>query len=455
MLKDPASSERISWSETAPTAQAVSVGVVLLLVSGLASPVLFAQAGLPEETCLGPPPESVCAQTNNLLYSQSAKLTAEDSAAEDVLGISVALDGDRALVGAYRDDAPENGQGSAYVFEYEGTTWRQTAKLTAADGAELDYFGRTVALDGDRALIGAYHDDAPNGDEGSAYVFEYDGTTWRQTAKLTADDASKFDYLGLSVALDGDRALVGAPDDDVSEDDGFDDEEGSAYMFEYNGTAWKQTAKLIADDPSRYDGFGRSVALDADRALIGASRVGPDSVYVFEFNGSTWSQTANLTAKDGAEHNRFGESVALVGNRALIGAPRNDAPEHNQGSAYVFEFRDATWTQTAKLTADNGSEDDYFGRSVALAGNPLVGNRAVIGAFRHDAPHSDEGAAYVFESVGVKWSQTAKLTADDSAPGDFFGWSVSLDGDRALIGAPNDDVPTNDEGSAYVFEWLG
>ena len=102
-------------------------------------------------------------------------------------------------------------QGSAYVFTRSGTTWTQQAKLTASDGAADDYFGYSVALSGDTALVGAYWDDVgANYDQGSAYVFTRSGTTWTQQAKLTASDGAAGDHFGHSVALSGDTALVGA-----------------------------------------------------------------------------------------------------------------------------------------------------------------------------------------------------------------------------------------------------
>jgi hypothetical protein len=139
------------------------------------------------------------------------------------------LSGDRALVGAIFDDDSGDDSGSAYVFDFDGTTWSQAAKLTPDDGAASDIFGRSVSLSGDRALVGAFWDDDNGGNSGSAYVFDFDGTTWSQSAKLTPDDGAASDQFGYSVSLSGHRALVGAFLDD---DNG--DNSGSAYVFEFN-----------------------------------------------------------------------------------------------------------------------------------------------------------------------------------------------------------------------------
>ncbi len=254
-----------------------------------------------------------------------------------MFGKSVSLSGNRALIGADASDPKGRESGAAYVFEWDGTTWNQMAKLTASDGAAGDYFGHSVSLSGNRALIGAWADDDKGGDSGSAYVFEWDGSTWTQVAKLTASDGAERDWFGISVSLFGSRALVGAPIDD---DNGSNS--GSAYVYEWNGSAWTQVAKLTASDGVASDEFGRSVSLSGDRALVGA--FGNDengfesgSAYVFDWDGTTWNEVAKLMASDGAEIANFGFSVSLDGNRALVGAYRDDDYGFGSGSAYVFE----------------------------------------------------------------------------------------------------------------------
>jgi hypothetical protein len=366
-------------------------------------------------------------------FTQQAKLTASDGAAGDWFGYSVALSGDTALVGAFLDD---DAKGSAYVFVRSGTTWSQQAKLTASDGAALDCFGLSVTLSGDTALVGAFGDD---GYKGSAYVFVRSGTIWSQQAKLTASDGAAGDRFGYAVALSGDTALVGAVFDEV----GTNTLQGSAYVFVRSGTIWSQQAKLTASDGAASDYFGSSVASSGDTALVGAH--GDDSLkgsaYVFVRSGTTWSQQAKLTASDGAASDYFGISVASSGDTALVGAYEDDSLK---GSAYVFVRSGTTWSQQAKLTAADGAANDYFGRSVALSGDT-----ALVGAYGDD---SLKGSAYVFVRSGATWSQQAKLTAADGAASDYFGISVALSGDTALVGAYWDTVGANpNQGSAYVF----
>jgi hypothetical protein len=390
-------------------------------------------------------------------WSQEAKLTAGDGAASDGFGWSVALSGDTAVVGAFLDDIGVNiEQGSAYVFTRNGTTWSQEAKLTAGDGAAGDQFGYSVALSGDTALVGAFGDDiGANASQGSAYVFTRSGTTWSQQAKLTAGDGAASDRFGSSVAVSGDTAVVGVAADDI----GANSNQGSAYVFTRSGTTWSQQAKLTAGDGAAFDEFGDSVAVSGDTAVVGAlfdaigANIQQGSAYVFTRSGTTWSEQAKLTAGDGAANDLFGHSVAVSGDTAVVGALGDDiGANSSQGSAFVFTRSGTTWSQQAKLTAGDGAANDVFGYSVALSGDT-----AVVGAFRDDiGANTDQGSAYVFTRSGTNWSQQAKLTAGDGAANDEFGLSVALSGDTAVVGAFQDDIGANtDQGSAYVFTRSG
>ena len=397
---------------------------------------------------------SIVMPTWSVTPVEVAKLLADDGATNDFFGFSVALSGDTAVIGAFRDSDDVKGvdSGSAYVFTRSGTNWSQQAKLTADDGAANDTFGGNVALSGDTAVIGALRDDDEvNGvDSGSAYVFTRSGTSWSQQAKLTADDGAAGDEFGYSVALSGDTAVIGAARDD---DDVNGVASGSAYVFTRSGTNWSQKAKLTADDGAAGNVFGISVALFDDTAVIGADlddNKGNNSgaAYVFTRSGSTWSQQAKLTADDGAADDIFGIRVALSGDTAVIGAARDDDKGDNSGAAYVFIRSGTTWSQQAKLTAADGAANDRFGTRVALSGNT-----AVIGAILDDDKCDNSGSAYVFTRSGTSWSQQAKLTAADGTADDVFGWSVALSGDTAVIGAPTSIfVFPGGTGSAYVFD---
>jgi MYXO-CTERM domain-containing protein len=398
-----------------------------------------------------------------LVYVEDTRVTptpgalGRDAATGDGLGTSVSIAGDTALVGALADDVGTNGdQGSVHVFVRAGGVWTLQAKLTANDGATSDWFGTSVSLSGDTALVGADADDVgASANQGSAYVFVRTGTVWSQQAKLTASDGATNDNFGRSVSVSGDTALVAAPRDDL----GANADQGSAYVFVRTGTVWTQQAKLAATDGAAFDSFGASVSIAGDTALVGASQddlgaiVDPGSAYVFVRAGGVWTEQAKLTASDGGTRNQFGSSVSLSGDTALVGAPRHNVGAIvEQGAAYVFVRTGGVWTPQAKLIAGDGATSDWLGFSVSISGDT-----ALVGARGDDVgANVDQGSAYVFVRTGGVWSEQAKLTAGDGAEYDLLGHSVSISGDTALLGAPQDDLGTNaDRGSAAALVRTG
>jgi hypothetical protein len=385
-----------------------------------------------------------------------AELVASDAAGGDNFGYSVAVSGDTAVIGAYGDDDGGIDAGVAYIFVRSGGSgrpgWTQQVKLTASDAADSDGFGSSVAIAGDTALVGAYHDDqAAGGDAGAVYVFVRSGGVWTEQTKLMASDATTAGYFGRSVAIVGDTAVIGADGDDDA-----GSSSGSAYVFVRSGEVWSQQAKLIASDAARGDRFGASVAVSGDTAVIGAyfdSHAAGDyagSAYVFVRSGGVWSQQAKLTASDAAADDWFGVSVAISGDTAMIGAYFDDhSGGSNAGAAYVFVRSGGLWSQQAKLIASDAAAGDCFGRSVAV-----FDDTAVIGADWDDlAGGADAGSAYVFARSGGVWSQQAKLTASDAAASDYFGNSVAVSGDTVVIGAWSaDHAGGTDAGLAYTFD---
>ncbi|MFA5251670.1 MAG: FG-GAP repeat protein [Phycisphaerae bacterium] len=367
-------------------------------------------------------------------WQEFDKVTAGDGAADDFFGTSVCVSGDYAIVGAYKDDVNGSESGSAYIFKKDGAAWTLQTKITATDGAAGDWFGWSVSISGDYVIVGAYGDDDRGSDSGSAYIFKRNGTAWSQLAKLTASDGAAYDLFGYSVSISGDYAIAGAYRDNSYR--------GSAYIFKRDGTAWTEQTKLTASDGAAYDLFGCSVGISGDYAIIGAYRDDTyrGSAYIFKRNGTTWSQLAKLTASDGTTYDLFGYSVGISGNYAIVGAYRDDT---YRGSAYVFVWNGTNWVQQAKLTASDGAAYDVFGWSVGISGD-----YAIVGAEEDDDKGSSSGSAYVFKRDGTAWPQLVKLTASDGAASDYFGSSVSISDYFAIIGANGDE---SNLGSAYLF----
>ena len=414
-----------------------------------------------------------------------------DAAGGESFGRSVSISGNRIVVGAPGDDDAGNQSGSAYVFRLGpiDAIWIQETKLTASDAAVEDQFGFSVAVGGDRAVMGARLDDDAGNKSGSAYIFRRDdnGTpsdpgddVWIEEAKLTASDAEVGDEFGYSVSMSGERIVVGARRDSHVGSDS-----GSAYVFrrDDNGTqsdpgddVWIEETKLTASDAEGGEVFGAAVSIGSGRIVVGAPFADARRVmlsgaaYVFRVddNGTpadpsddVWIQEAKLTAWDAGVSDQFGRCASISGNRAVVGA-KND-------SAYVFRFDDSgtpqdpgddVWVREAKLVASDAAEFEEFGYSVALSGD-----RALVGALFGDAPEvANSGSAYVFrrddngtpaDPSDDMWVQESKLFASDASLQDFLGFSVAISGGRANVGAPFDaEMGAGSEaghGSAYAY----
>ena len=570
------------------------------------------------------------------VWTEQAKLTAGDGARGDRFGFNLSVSGDTAVVGAYQDDDLGSKSGSAYVYVRSGEVWTEQAKLTASDGAADDRLGFSVSVSGDTAAVGAYFDDDSGSKSGSVYVFVRNGVIWTEQAKLTASDGAADDQFGRKVSISGDTVVVGSQYDDDS-----GNSSGSAYVFVRNGVVWTEQSKLIAYDGAASDLFGWDVGISGDTAIVGSygdddlgnssgsmyiydlavapaneppvsvadtaitnedvavmidvlsndSDVNPsdslsiasvadetngtvvinsDNTVIFtptaNFNGTasftyiaqdnnsalsastsvmitvnpindqpvaedahflidqgtTLSSTlsgsdvdgdtitfslvdepssgnavvnpdgsftytpdpafagevtftyrvndgsldsvvatvtidstlaeileSKLTASDGAAYDNFGKSVSVSGDIALVGADKDDINGTDSGSAYAFVRNNGVWTEESKLIPGDGALEDGFGYSVSVSGDT-----ALVGAYMDDHSGVDSGSVYVFVRNNGVWTEQAKLIASAVASGDRFGWSVSLYGDTALVGAFAEEGSRGGvryRGSAYVF----
>ncbi|MCH8153512.1 MAG: FG-GAP repeat protein, partial [Planctomycetes bacterium] len=386
------------------------------------------------------------------IVCEGVRLAASDSEPFESFGFSVAVLGDTALIGAEWDREIWTEAGAAYIFRLvpfgePRSGWVEAQKLLASDGAGWNHFGHAIAMDGGIALIGAgghLHDD--NSGTGSAYVFRYNGATWVEEQELLASDGAWQDNFGTSVSISGDVAVIGAP---LHDDNGANS--GSAYIFRYDGSTWLEEQKLLASDGAGGDGFGSSVAVFGDTVIVGAGGddnkqgINAGSAYVFRFDPDgpgSWTQQQKLLAFDTAVVGSFGISVSISGDAAVIGTLVSD----NRSAAYVFRFdgESSQWLPEQKLVPSDGSAGDQFGRSVAIDGDT-----AVIGAWAGDANGPYTGPAYVFRYSGSRWVEKQQLLPEPNPWTAFFGWSVAIDGDTAVIGAHGED---HQAGAVYVFD---
>jgi hypothetical protein len=391
--------------------------------------------------------------------AQLAKLVAPVPEVAGYFGYSVAISSDVAVIGAPQHDDVGTDSGSAYVFRYDPAppgSWDAGTKLDpGADVAAGDHFGHSVAISDGVAVIGADMDDDKGSSSGSAYVFRYNGASWVKEAKLHAFDGAAYDYFGVSVAISGDVAVIGA----FAHDDNGSGS-GSAYVFRYDPGppgSWDAGTKLDPGaDGAAGDYFGDAVAISGDAIVIGAD--GKDdngshsgAAYVFRYDGLGWAQEAKLLPADGAADDHFGSSAAISGNAVVIGASRHDDNGSDSGSVYVFRYDPgppASWDAGTKLDPGaDGAAGDMFGHSVAISDAV-----AVIGALGDDDNGNSSGSAYVFRFDGSSWDQEDKLIAGDGAAEEAFGEAVAISGDLAVIGTPFRDEGPTSCGAAYVFD---
>ncbi|MEM7306464.1 MAG: FG-GAP repeat protein [Planctomycetota bacterium] len=250
-------------------------------------------------------------------------------------------------------------------------------------------------------------------------------------AKLSASDAALDDHFGHATAIFGDTAIVGAHLNDHA-----GVESGSAYVYENQGGSWVETDRLTASDAQAGALFGASVSLLGDLALVGASASTGDfpiagAAYLFEKQRGAWTETAKLVATKGEVGDRFGYSVSLSEGVAIVGAHWDTTAGFDAGAAYIFEDRDGAWVESVKLIGPDEFPLANFGYSVSISGDT-----AFVGAPVHSA-------VYVYEKQGGVWLETARLTVSGVS---LLGHSVSMSGKVALVGAP---------GAVYVFEKQG
>ena len=372
--------------------------------------------------------------TNARAQQPLAKWTPSTGSFAGLFGDSVAISGERAIVGAPGDGAGGTGSGAAYVFDAGMAV--ELFKLVPIGLEASDRFGDGVAISGDRAVVGAPGDDDGGSGAGALYVF--DVATGAQLFKLLASDAEANDQLGQHVALDGDLAIAGVPFDNP-----LGPSSGSAYVFDI--ATGQQLFKLTASDGAPLAQFGRSVGISAGRALVGAPQaaapaLGSGAAYLFDT--ATGLELTRLTASDGEASDFFGSGVAIRGLRAVVGAPGDDDQGNSAGAAYVFDV--ASGQELSKLVAADGASLDFLGESVALA--PHL---AIAGAWGDDDNGPESGAAYAFEPE--TGAQIFKMTASDGDAGDELGRAVAIDGARILVGSRGDDDLSFNSGAAHAF----
>ncbi len=354
--------------------------------------------------------------------------------------------------------------------DFEGYTGRGWKSLTRAESKvwgsvvanetssfeayydNCDAYGSSVSVGEKYAVVGDYKKGvSTNSAQGKVYIYQNYGASWSWVNDITSSDGSKDDYFGFSVSNDGDYIIVGAPHKKV----GDNTLQGKVYIFHRGADHWVEEATLIPPDGAKDDFFGSAVSISGDYAVIAAankelSYKKQGKVYVYHREGTTWTLQAEITANDGAENDFFGSSISISGEYIVIGAPGKNIEENEkQGKVYIYHLEGDTWVEQANLLAHLGRSKEFFGFSVAIDGN-----YAIIGSpgMSHPNGSKDAGRAYVFLRIGETWHKTDVIEAYDGAKKDYFGYNVSIKGNYAIVGAYWKDVNGNKEqGKAYIF----
>jgi hypothetical protein len=391
----------------------------------------------------------------------------------------------------------------------------QSAYLKASNGEAFDFFGRTVAIDGDTLAVGApnedsaangvnnFENDNTAGNSGAVYVLDRANGSWSQRAYVKASNPETGDLFGSSIALSGDTLVVGAPQEDSTsrgvngaQDNNGAPESGAAYVFTRANGGWSQQAYLKASNPAVNDFFGSSVALFGDTLVVGApgedsmtsgingdqnndTETNSGAVYVFTRANGVWSQQAYVKASRPQAFDAFGSSVALSRNTLAVGALGEDSnsadnPFNNDatdsGAVYVYTRTQQTWAFNAYLKASNPEAGDHFGFSMSLDRDTLAvgaidedSNATGVNGAQENNGVGNSGAVYIVTRQNNAWTQQAYVKASNPGINDNFGYSVSIVGDTLAVGAVGEDsalrginqAPDNDakpqSGSAYVF----
>ncbi len=366
--------------------------------------------------------------SNAQRINETAKLLPSDGESEAFFGNAVATNGEIAVIGAWFSD---DMAGAAYIFRRDGTNWTEEEKLTPTNGSSYDFFGCSVSVYGDDVIVGAPGDN----NKGAAYIFHFNGNNWTQTTKLTASNGATYDYYGSSVALSDNYAIVGAS--------GAQSLEGAVYVYTKNGTSWQEAqilngtlystsfgsavdisgeAIVVGASASSYafvfmldgttwvkvaeltdlngsinDKFGKTVSIDGDLAVVGApnhqnGNGATGAAYIYHRQGSNWVEEEKIVAEDGELDDHFG-IVSLCGTTLVVGAYDDDDYGLDAGSAYLYCKEGDNWQFKDKLLASDGFAGDELGSSVAVFSDVII-----TGAPNDNDNGPSSGSAYIFDN---------------------------------------------------------
>lgn len=346
---------------------------------------------------------------------------------DEAFAATISVRGDLAIIGAPGANDVGDSSGAAYIYRWDGSTWGDRQRIVASDQQERASFGVSVAIAGDMAVVGAPSHDCEDGSYcGVAYIFRFDGVDWVQEARLTSTNESADDRFGRSVATDGTFIVIGASRESYTSGG-----TGAVYVFIWDGANWIVEEKFGPNNPA-HGKYGESVSIDGDFFVVGAPDI--DKVYTYyRLGGVTWSPAGNVMPSGGQSGAKFGRSVSVSGNAMIVGAPYYDCGSiPSCGTAYVFRYY-GSWQQEAQILIPASPHRAKFGRAVAIQGD-----LATIGAPEYN---SERGGVWWYRYNDTAWVLQGELTMwPYGASEASFGYAISVAGPVAMIGSPGDGL---------------
>jgi hypothetical protein len=398
-------------------------------------------------------------------------LTAPYPSPGDAFGSTVAISGDLIVVGAPYEDGSEStpagepnetlkDSGAAYLYERTPTGWQPRGYLKAETPREGALFGFRVAIDAKRIAVGSPRD----ADGGSVSVYEYAASGVKRMATLHGDGLRAASQFGRSVAIHGDKLVIGVPSDDVGAT-----ETGSVYAFDYDGSTWQPAGVMRSETPGPYDWLGSSVALDGDLVVSGATggtaagaNFSGGLAYVFQRTAEGWKQRSMVNATPGVDTGFFGEKLSILGTTVAVGGFPCTPLTNVGGSAYLFTpGSDGRWKQDDALQPKNTRAGDCFAEQVALLSPDLL----LIGASHESSAMpgigadgtgtlSYSGAVYLFSRSAGSWSQSLEIKPSEPIASQEFGAGLAVNNGTFVVGSPSDPNRNGSSmkpGGVYVF----
>ncbi len=381
--------------------------------------------------------------------SQLQRLTPTGPLTSDIFSYDVGFNGTVAVMGApFATYSGVSQPGRAFLFEFNGAAWTQTAKLIPPVLQSGANFGTEVAAgmgtSGDIIAIGAAAEDGAFENSGAVYIYEKVGSVWTLTQKLTPSTPEFHGNFGVGLSISDGVVAVGSNGATV---DGWQ-YAGTVFLYEKIASVWALSATLVPPDPEFAGTFGTQVAIDHGRLLVASpqkdvtDQADAGAAYVFERAGTDWSFVQELLAPTPVASEQFASAVAVHGSVAVVGAHLAALPVGDKaGRVDVYRLTGADWAHDAALTAPVTHAGDHFGVDVAIDGREIL-----VGSYLEPVA-GRTGVAHIYRGSGEAWNYSTSLTASDTG-GTLLGWRLGLSGDTAVIGGPF--YQTN-RGAAYVF----